>query len=306
MERKKRFSTYPSWQRMDETLTHTSLSSNLKSIQTRLHRDVKQESGLSRYAFVTLATDTKNITQCILIACFLKEFSTRNIDRVVMVTPNITAKFRAKMKKYFHVVTEVRALHDHKNDNMFTKLNCLGLMSYDKVLYISHRMLVLQSIEEIFRLEPPAGIVTIYQDKHQNNWHGIKAGSEIIDNSLKLAKGVKTCLLLLKPNLKDFIGIQNASSVGQSDCFLSADVAYITRIYKNDWTHIHNKYGFPAWLPPTVYQPVCYLFENDEEFSHRKIEQLKLLLEKQESHDMIQTLNKVSNILISITDSTNR
>jgi hypothetical protein len=132
-------------------------------------------------------------------------------------------------------------------------------------------------IEELFKMDAPAGIVTIFKEKYQNYWHGTKCRRDDIDKSLEFATGVKTSILLFKPNEIDHLRVQSSNTSQQSSNFLPEDSAFITNLYKNQWTHIHQKFSFHPWLETTKTEsPVCYdMNKLQPEAFDAKIEQLR-------------------------------
>ena len=213
-------------------------------------------------AYATLITKETQKFRVIALACILRNQSDESTspELVVLVTNNICSKTRAALKRYFNLVTEVQRLPGKR-----TKFNVLSLLRYEKVLYLSNKLLIMDpaSIEKLFEMEAPAGIVTIFKEKDQTYWHGVKCRPDDIDKSLGFATGVKTSILLLKPNEIDYLKVlsckQSSHVSKQGVNFVPEDCTFIANLYKKEWTHLHQKFSFHPWLENTnTSSPVCY------------------------------------------------
>lgn len=236
-----------------------------KAIHTACRRDVDNEVN-SKLAYVTLMTERNEKAKIIALACALRMWKTLDdeADYVVMVTKNISSKTRKLFLCYYNCVIEVDRLPRER-----TKFHALGLTQYEKVLFVSNSMLILDAgFRNLFMLQPPAATISVFKDNEQSYWHGRLCRSRDIELSLKFADGVKTSLMLLKPNKTDHLRIQSFSSscsytslVGNATknySFVRDDRACITEFYKSQWTHIHNRYTFYPWLHSLHYTPVCF------------------------------------------------
>ena len=241
-----------------------------KSIQKAYCRDV--DNGVqSSLAYVTLMTHEQEKGNVIALSYALKKWQSRlDVDFVVMVTKDISNRSRRTLKQYYNSVIEVEPLPRKR-----TRFHALGLLNYEKVLYISNNMLVLgHGLDKLFELSPPAATVSVFKDTEQDYWHGRLCHSDDIQLSLKFSRGVKTSLMLLEPNNTDHVRVQsvydahvpNPQSSTKKDSFVSIDSTFITKFYQSKWTHIHNKYTFYPWLNTLNYTPICFdMCEYDHE-----------------------------------------
>ena len=273
----------------DSNLTHTS-----KSIQTACCRDV-DNNVQSNLAYVTLMTNEREKARVIALSCALKAWSTLDVDYVVMVTQDISSRSRSTLLRYYNNVVEVESLSGKR-----TKFHALGLLNYKKVLYVSNNMLVLgRGMDRLFEMFPPAATVTVFKDTEQDYWHGRLCQADNIELSMKFAQGVKTSLMLLRPNKTDHLRLVQSSSsmVGKTlnqQTLSSKDSTHITEFYKSQWSHIHNKFTFYPWLNTLNYTPACFdMRECDPEYLNQLDHhghQFEIVLTKW--HNMVRKMSK--------------
>ena len=256
-----KLNTFEKMKTKSNPLIHNTSS---KSIQAACRSDV--DNGVqSSLAYVTLMTKEQEKGKVIALSYALKKWQSiqDNVDLVVMVTKDISSRSRKTLKKYFNSVIEVELLSGKR-----TKFHALGLLNYERVLYVSNNVLILgHGLDVLFELPPPAATVSVFKDTKQDYWHGRLCQSDDIQLSLKFSRGVKTSLMLLEPNKTDHARIQsfydshtqNQSSPSiKKDSFVSIDSTFITKFYQSKWTHIHNKYTFYPWLNALNYTPICF------------------------------------------------
>jgi len=96
----------------------------------------------------------------------------KNIETIIMITRDVSDKFKKKLKEIYDRVILINYTFCSTTMNTkriadryvgwinysFTKWKCLLFEEYDKILFIDADLLILDNIEEIFKLKPPAGI----------------------------------------------------------------------------------------------------------------------------------------------------
>ena len=134
--------------------------------------DLKPKYGnivkLSKCAFVTLLMiNDSYLPGIILSGCQLKTIAPE-IDRICMVTPDISNK-AIKIIKHLYIVKKVEyieidtSLSDLSNNQIkyiyaktFTKLNCFKLIKYDKIVLFDADMIPLRGLKELFLYPTPS------------------------------------------------------------------------------------------------------------------------------------------------------
>lgn len=129
----------------------------------------------SAHAFVTLVmlpNKRQYAAGAMVLAASLRRHSP-DVDRVCMVTPDVTSEVRADLGTEFTHVIEVpyiqcrtrpprthkqKELYASSKDVMFTKWRCLGLAAYTKVLFLDADTLAVQRLDDVFDREAPAAV----------------------------------------------------------------------------------------------------------------------------------------------------
>jgi alpha-N-acetylglucosamine transferase len=189
---------------------------------------------------------------CLTLAQSVRQFEeSKKIDLVCMVTPDVSNEAIQELKNFYDRVVPVEYIQidrnkiRHSQDKVkdiyakaFTKINCLQLIEYKKVLMIDVDMLVIKrKFFKIFDVKTPASpfigclvfykkdILEIYKKEYSELKHGsIVPKKYYYINCQKLYDkyniktmahiGIESTIMLFEPNLEDF---NNLKAIVASD-----------------------------------------------------------------------------------------
>ncbi len=233
-------------------------------------------AGLLASAFSVKKTQTPYDLVCMHTGDVDTKLLGRSFDKVVEVD---YLQYRSKELK----TRKQREIYGEWIDKSYTKMNCLGLTEYTKVLFLDADTIIDMNIDHLFDLQAPAATFSSpWGDKYKGtiplgmypNNLGDKVNSEMIIESL-YGHGVVAIAttLLLEPNKKDLENYKSFLSFnepfGFTTCNSGFDEQSITYFYsevkKVNWTHIHQRYNFIPWKTnwlPHGDKPYVYHFFN--------------------------------------------
>jgi len=182
--------------------------------------NIKGGGSIAKNAYVMLMFGGDSYLEGIkTLAYSLIKTGTKN-DIICMVTHDVSQNARNKMKKLGIKVIEVpylkfksKPLKSQKQADRYpwmnvsyTKLNCLNLTQYKKILFLDADMIVMKNIDHLFKRHAPASQFVdkkIFKDK-KNNF-----GKFVTQNNIKKLLNTRqfvadASLLLLEPNKKHF------------------------------------------------------------------------------------------------------
>jgi lipopolysaccharide biosynthesis glycosyltransferase len=175
------------------------------------------------------------------------------------VTPDVSLEYIAYLKNvYTHIISisyvDVNPTIFSKSDtrfrDVFTKLSCLKLIAYEKILLLDLDMIICKNIDHLFKLEPPAACIKYYNLKF-----GEKINPKLICNGTKLVGSINAGLILLKPDLNEWNGIK--SDIKYNTLlykFKYPEQDYLSLRYCHQWTSITFNYNFQFGLTRRVKQ----------------------------------------------------
>ena len=240
---------------------------------------------MARTAFVTLVMhNLEYVGGALVLAQSLRAAGTR-ADLVVMVTPEVPQEARDVLARAFTRVVAVqpitaRALQRPTKrpcfdgmyqwlDSCFTKLEALGLVEYEKVVFLDADMLACsgQDPDALFELPAPAGICSSVKDAANGEWHGKRLSAELVETALRRDYGIRGCCLVLSPDpakLEEARQMLRGGEYGSVNNIVGPDELLVTRLYEggqeaqSQWTHVHARYGCTSWhaeklgAPPVI------------------------------------------------------
>lgn len=237
----------------------------------------------SPYAYVTvLYGNNIYLTGAMVLGFSLMKTKTL-YDRIILVTPDVSLEYITYLKNiYTHVIdtsyVEVNPTIFSKSDtrfrDVFTKLSCLKLISYDKILLLDLDMIICKNIDHLFKLEPPAACIKFYNLKF-----GEKINPKLICDGTKLVGSINAGLMLLKPDMIEWdkikldikhntalypSGLEQDSNVLHSNPlykFKYPEQDYLSLRYCHKWTSITFNYNFQFGLTHRVKQ-LKYAYNN--------------------------------------------
>ena len=212
-----------------------------------------------RYAYFTLVMcgDEYAIGAAVL-GWSLRKLGVQH-ELVVMVTPDVSTMTRKMLMKIFDRVERVKYIesltqstlrgHEYRQEKEWmkyclTKGNMMKFIEYDKIIWMDADMLALVNMDEIFELPTPAGICTSIRDDVR--WHGERLPEAEIKESLLNNYGIKGCIMVLKPCVRDYLMAKSQQHAGHEDVYLGPDEYFYTMMYKDRWHHLDQKYGCSA------------------------------------------------------------
>ncbi|XP_041768975.1 mucin-19 isoform X5 [Anopheles merus] len=118
---------------------------------------------MSKYAWVTLATNDSYSLGALVVAHSLKRVHTEH-QTAVLITPGVSESMKTKLRAVFNVVEEVNLLDSKDEANLallkrpelgvtFTKLHCWRLTQFEKCVFLDADTLVLRNCDELFERE---------------------------------------------------------------------------------------------------------------------------------------------------------
>jgi hypothetical protein len=253
-----------------------------------------------RCAWVVLVMAGRTyVPGALVVAASLRAVGTRH-DRVVMVTPDVDAAARAQLALEFTAVVEVpyierparrfESAHQMARygawlDRSFTKWNCLGLTTYDRVLLVDADMVFVAPADELFDLPPPAACFSLPYLAPWRRRGGLPNpyiepgatdmthGAAIPASTIIAALGQHTVvaggfLVLLRPDRADLDGL--LAMLGPAGAAERYGAAFLTKsgpdeasiseyfagVRGQGWTHIHQRYAAIPWKPEWVSRDV--------------------------------------------------
>ncbi len=201
----------------------------------------RDSNGNSLYAYVTLIMlGDRYVPAAIVLAQSLINLNSQ-VDRVVLVTPDVTNEARDLLRNFYDRVIEVNYVtvenwrtkkqkHRKYLELVFTKFHLFNLTQYKKLLLIDADAIVLKYPDHLFTLDAPAGCFLenkdyfIYYDEKGDyrmppetgiDWyniycdkftHGHKVPKEFTDRVFTDFKnsGIGGGLMLLEPKIGEF------------------------------------------------------------------------------------------------------
>lgn len=212
---------------------------------------------MPKYAYVTvLYGNNVYLTGALVLGYSLMKTNTK-IDRIILVTPDINEQFKFYLKdiythiitiEYVHVSPEIFSEKNTRFRDVFTKLECLNLVQYKKIILLDLDMIIVKNIDHLFKLCPPAACLRKYYIPY-----GQKIPANMICSNNKLVGGINAGLMLLKPDGKEWDKIKNDISQNiHINKYKYPEQDYLSLRYCNCWTSITFNYNFQFGLTNRV------------------------------------------------------
>lgn len=238
-----------------------------------------------RYAYVTLVMcgDEYAIGAAVL-GWSLRKFGVQH-ELIVMVTPDVSIKTRKLLMKIFDRVETVKYIqsmtqstlrgHEYRQEKEWmkfclTKGNMMKFIEYDKIVWMDADMLALANLDEIFELSTPAGICTSIRDDER--WHGERLPEAEIKESLSNNYGVRGCIMVLKPCVRDYLMAKSQQHAGHGGVYPGPDEYFYTMMYKERWHHLDQKYGCSAVSENNGIQPAAVHFDLAKPWQSKEVD----------------------------------
>lgn len=212
---------------------------------------------MSKYAYVTvLYGNNIYLTGAIVLGYTLMKTNTK-IDRLILVTPDVSDQYKSFLKtiytkiidiEYTQVSLEIFSDKNTRFRDVFTKLECLNLIQYDKIILLDLDMIVSKNIDHLFKLPTPAACLKKYYIPY-----GKLIPKNIICENNLLVGSINAGLMLLKPSKSEWDEIKKDINKNvQILKYKYPEQDYISLRYCGQWTSITFNYNFQFGLTNRV------------------------------------------------------
>ena len=221
----------------------------------------------SDYAYVTVMYGNNiYLTGALVLGYTLMKTSTL-LDRVILVTPDVSDNYKEYLSKFYtnvidieytNVNSEIFSEENTRFSNVFTKLECLALAQYKKIILLDLDMIIVRNIDHLFQLRPPAACLKKYYVPYGK----IIPANMICDKTGKMVGSINAGLMLLEPNLAEWSEIKSdIEKDTQLIKYKYPEQDYLSLRYCGKWTSITFNYNFQFGLTNRVKK--CHYKIND-------------------------------------------
>ena len=212
---------------------------------------------MSKYAYVTILYGNNiYLTGALVLGYSLMKTNTK-LDRIVMVTPDVSSEYRTYLREvYTHVIAidymevslNIFSEKDTRFINVFTKLECLSLVQYEKIILLDLDMIIARNIDHLFKLKAPAACIKRFYVPY-----GKPIPPTMICSEEKLVGSINAGLMLLKPDLTELDAIKSdIATNNQINAFKYPEQDYLSLRYCDKWTSITFNYNYQFGLTNRV------------------------------------------------------
>jgi len=258
-----------------------------------VNTDTADADGYKSYAYVVLLMmGDSYLPGCLTVAKSIRDtMKSDDIDIVCMVTNDVSQEAIIKLGKLYdhifpidYIEHDVHKLRTEKQNKLyekwasksFTKWRCMGL-PYKKVLLLDADQLLVNTCDDLFELNAPAGcfISPYYNlyagshglpDNYEQHKGQLQHGDSVPPTSIRKSFGdslvVWGASILLPGNRRnkhsksvgnvDYVDkllklLDSSSTYGHKGCFSMDDEQLITELFMFEWTNISNLYNIIPW-----------------------------------------------------------
>ncbi|AAV50967.1 P13-like protein [Acanthamoeba castellanii mimivirus] len=212
---------------------------------------------MSSYAYVTVIYGNNiYLTGALVLGYTLQQTNTK-YDRVILATKDVSEEYRSYLKKYYTHIIDIDYVKVNEDifleentrfHDVFTKLSCLSLTQYDKIILLDLDMIIAKNIDHLFKLSAPAACL-----KRFHIPYGQKIPPKMICSNGKLVGSINAGLMLLEPDKREWEDIKKdivkENFIGK---FKYPEQDYLSLRYCNKWTSITFNYNFQFGLTHRV------------------------------------------------------
>lgn len=213
---------------------------------------------MSKYAYVTVLYGNNIYLTGALVMGYTLMKTLTQYDRVILVTPDVSEQYRDYLRRmYTHVLSieyvsassNIFSERDTRFIDVFTKLECLSLVQYDKIILLDLDMIIAKNIDHLFKLNAPAACLKKYHVRYGQ----IIPQNMICTSDQHLVGSINAGLMLLKPDLKEWEMIkQDIQKNEQIHKYKYPEQDYLSLRYCKNWTSITFNYNFQFGLTHRV------------------------------------------------------
>lgn len=212
---------------------------------------------MSQYAYVTvLYGNNIYVTGALVLGYSLMKTNTQ-YDRVILVTSDVDAKHRTYLNKiYTHIINidyininpTILIKEDTRFRDVFTKLQALSLVQYDKIILLDLDMIVARNIDHLFKLRPPSACLKRFYVPY-----GKLIPKHMICRNDQLVGSINAGLMLLEPDQDELESIKKEVLENKElRKYRYPEQDYLSLRYCGDWTSITFNYNFQFGLTDRV------------------------------------------------------
>jgi lipopolysaccharide biosynthesis glycosyltransferase len=211
----------------------------------RLHRETK------KYAYIAYLTgDNSYFLGAMTLGYSLRKTNTE-ADVILMVTEDVPQNQIKLLNDYFNVVhikeinvpAELFKDYDYSRfKHVFTKLEALKFIEYDKIILIDIDMIVIRNIDELFNLNAPSATSI-----NKKLTHGKIIPKKYMiqqNNPYMVSYGINAGLMLLKPSIEEYNEIIKDLNENKNYKFKNPEQEYLSIRYSDKFTHIDVSYNY--------------------------------------------------------------
>jgi len=201
-----------------------------------------------KYAYVMLLMKTSLYFYGAMVTGYSLKKQNSKYDTIIMVTPDVSSYQKNMLKKVYDIVMEIdytkintSVIANYETTrfrDVFTKLEALKLVQYDKIIMMDIDMCVIKNMDELFDLEPPCAVL-----RHKILKHGEKINTSYIYRKGKFVAGINAGIMLLKPSIKEYNDIINDLQK-DGETYKNPEQDYLSLRYNGKWTNISFSYNF--------------------------------------------------------------
>lgn len=227
---------------------------------------VKDSANLGRHAYATLLYGSKAeyFLGALVIGSSLKASGSVK-DRVLLHTDDVPEEYLQTLGEFW-ILRQVQYLEgspkmykEYKRSRfkaVFTKLQALTVIEYEKVLMLDLDMLIRKNIDELLELRAPASMKRS-SGKEQPEHGGTFSSEDIWRRSGEdMCSGINAGVMLLQPDLRvyermvaEIMDDKHPEHVGT----YGPEQDYLSRFYAayihGEWTHLHARFNYQLMLP---------------------------------------------------------
>lgn len=208
---------------------------------------------MTNYAYVSvLYGNNIYITGAMVLGYSLMKTKT-TYDRVILVTPDVSDEYINYLKLVWNVVIPINYISSNPKFfteanmrfiDVFTKLECLSLIQYDKIILLDLDMIIVNNIDHLFQLHTPAASL-----KKNNIKYGDIIDRKYMCRNGKVIKSINAGLMLLKPDIDELNEIKydivNNKEISYYHC---PEQEYLSLRYCGKWRFITFNYNYQFGL----------------------------------------------------------
>jgi len=212
---------------------------------------------MSQYAYVTVLYGNNIYLVGALVLGYTLMKTNTSYDRAILVTPDVSQQYRDLLTmvythiipiEYVKVSSNIFSEQNTRFRDVFTKLECLSLIQYEKIILLDLDMIIARNIDHLFKLRAPAACIKKYYVPY-----GKIIPKSMICHDNKLVGSINAGLMLLEPDIEEWENIKSDIAQDQQiHQYKYPEQDYLSLRYCGRWTSITFNYNFQFGLTHRV------------------------------------------------------